>query len=87
MGVKLDYIGPKASCKHIGALCYFCKSGQLVDFLTCTEQLQKLNQPRLKRVNIIPVTELSSHKEKLLKKEYSLILSYLTMILNQVQCV
>ena len=28
--------GPKASCKHIGALCYalveFCKSGQLPDF-------------------------------------------------------
>ena len=38
-------LGPKASCEHIGALCYafdeFCKSGQLVDFLTCTEQLQK----------------------------------------------
>ena len=62
--------GPKASCKHVGALCYafaeFCKSGHLPDFLTCTEQLQKWNQPRPRKVEVIPV---SSRKNKLLKKQ------------------
>lgn len=59
--------GPKASCKHVGELCYafaeLCKSGQLLDFLTCTEQLQKWNQPRPKKL------ELGSRKNEILKKE------------------
>ena len=41
--------GPCASCKHIGALCYalanFCSSGQLPDFITCTDTLQAWNRP------------------------------------------
>ena len=37
-------MGPKASCKHIAALCYalekFSRLRQLPDFLTCTDELQ-----------------------------------------------
>lgn len=37
-GLKATY-----SCKHVGALCYvfakICKSGQVPEFLSCTEQL------------------------------------------------
>ena len=42
---------------------------RIPEFLTCTEQLQEWNQPRPKRVVVIPVVELSSRKNKLLKKE------------------
>lgn len=65
--------GPKASCKHVGAMCYalaeFCKSGRQPDFLTCTERLQEWNRPRPRRVEAIPVLELSSRKQEILKKQ------------------
>ena len=66
--------GPKASCKHVGALCYayaeFCESGRLTNFVTCTEKLQEWNVPRTHKVNVVPVAELheSSQKEILKKK-------------------
>ena len=64
--------GPKASCKHIGAMCYafaeFCKSGKLTDFLTCTEKLQEWNKPRPKKVEILPVVELTARRQEILKK-------------------
>ena len=59
--------GPTASCKHIGALCYaflnFCEHGSLPDFLTCTEQLQKWNQPRKRHLDPIPVTAIREHQQ------------------------
>ena len=68
-------MGSKASCKHIGALCYafseFCTSGCTPNFLTCTERLQEWNKPRSCCLDIIPVDELSSHRHHLLKKESS----------------
>ena len=42
------------------------------DFLTCTEQLQRWNQPRPKKLEVIPVVELGSRKDKILKKENQL---------------
>ena len=63
----------QVSCKHVRALCYavaeFCKSGQVSDFLICTEKLQEWNVPRHRKVAIIPVLELGSCKEEILKKE------------------
>lgn len=44
----------------------FCKSGHLPDFLMCTEKLQKWNQLSPKKVNVIPVVELSSQINELL---------------------
>ena len=65
--------GPKASCKHVGALCYayaeFCETGRLTDFITCTQKLQEWNVPRPRKVDVIPVIELSSRKEQILKKK------------------
>ena len=59
--------GPTASCKHIAALCYaflnFCEHGSLPDFLTCTEQLQKWNQPRKRHLDPIPVTAIREHQQ------------------------
>jgi hypothetical protein len=63
--------GPKASCNHI--LCYalaqFCVSGHTPEFLTCTERLQEWNKPRTRRVEMIPVDQLSSHRLQLLQKD------------------
>ena len=60
--------GPKASCKHVGALCYalveFCDSGKLKDLLTCTEKLQEWNKPRPCKVEPIPVVDLNSRKHE-----------------------
>lgn len=54
-------------------MCYayaeFCKSGCLSDFVTCTEKLQEWNVPRPRKVDVVPVIELSSRKEKILKKK------------------
>ncbi len=65
---------PKASCKHIGALCYafaeFCKSGKLLDLLTCTEKLQEWNRPKQKKVEVIPVLDLTARKQSILKTSY-----------------
>ena len=65
--------GPKASCKHVGALCYafaeFCSSGHIPGFLTCTERLQEWNKPRARRVEVIPVSELTSRRLQILKKD------------------
>ena len=64
--------GPKASCKHISALCYafveFCTSGHTPDFLTCTEHLQEWNIPRARRVEVIPVDQLSLRRLQIQKK-------------------
>ena len=42
--------GPLASCKNVGTLCYalveFCASGNIPEFLTCTDRLQQWNKPR-----------------------------------------
>ena len=55
--------GPTARYKHIGALCYvvisFCTLKRLPDFVTPTERLQEWNRPRPRKVEPIPVTELS----------------------------
>ena len=66
--------GPKASCKHIGAMCYalveFCKSGQIPDFLTCTDKLKQRNKWNVpKKVEIIPVDELDARRESILGKK------------------
>ena len=58
--------GPAATCKHIGALCYlfmsFCESGTIPEFFTCTQRLQEWNQPRAKKLDAKPVTDLKEHK-------------------------
>lgn len=41
----------------------------LSDFVTCTEKLQEWNVPRPRKVDVVPVIELSSRKEKILKKK------------------
>ena len=46
-------MGPHASCKHIGGLCYalqvFTRIGKYPQYLTCTDKLQEWNKPRPKR--------------------------------------
>ena len=63
-------LGPNASCKHVGALCYalveFCKSGKLPDFLTCTQKLQEWNKPRPRKLDLIQVEELTSRRKELI---------------------
>ena len=51
-------------------LCFveFCISGKLRDFLTCTDKLQAWNKPKPKKVNPIPVTDLSKRKTEITKK-------------------
>ena len=65
--------GPYASCKHIGAICYsleeFSRFGHLPEFLTCTDRLQQWNRPRPKKLDIIPVANLTSRRSELLIKE------------------
>ncbi len=63
--------GPRGSCKHIAALTYglseFCKVFEHSLSQTCTDVLQKWNQPRAKRVNPIPVDELGCRRRELTK--------------------
>ena len=51
--------GPRASCKHIAALCYaleeFEKVTRIPEFQTCTDKLQMWNQPRPRKLEPIPV--------------------------------
>ena len=65
--------GPHASCKHVAALCYalveFNRIRQLPDFQTCTDKLQEWNRPRPKKLDIIPVADLSSRRQEILKRE------------------
>ena len=67
--------GPNASCKHVGATYYalveFCKSGQLPDFLTSTQHLQEWNKPRPRKIDPIPVLELTSRRKELLRAKGS----------------
>ena len=67
--------GPKASCKHVGALCYafakFCRFGKLPEFISSTEKLQEWNQPRSRRVEVIQAIDLSSRRQEILKKDAS----------------
>ena len=64
--------GPKASCKHVGALCYafadFCRFGKLPEFITSTQKLQQWNKPRPCRVDIVPVVDLSSRRKDIQNK-------------------
>ena len=64
---------PAATCKHIVAACYavvsFCTLKRLPDFTTPTEKLQEWNRPRPRKVEPIPVTELSGHRREIKKKE------------------
>ena len=68
--------GPCASCKHIGALCYaieeFSWLKKIPDFLTCNDKLQQWNRPRPKKLEVIPVTSLSSRRRKIMNKKKSL---------------
>ena len=63
--------GPKASCKHVGALCYafaeFSNSGELPHFLTCTDKLQAWSSPKPKKVEHIPVESFSKRKDEIMK--------------------
>ena len=65
--------GPTASCKHIGAACYaivsFCTLKRLPDFLTPTEKLQEWNCSRSRKVEPIPVTELSGRRREITKRK------------------
>ena len=58
--------GPRATCKHIGGLCYwlqsFCENGTMPEFFTCTQRLQEWNKPRGRKVESLPVTDLKEHK-------------------------
>ena len=64
---------PTASCKHIGAVCYavvsFCTLKRLPDFATPTEKLQEWNRPRPRKVEPIPVTELSERRREINKRK------------------
>ena len=74
--------GPFASCKHVAALCYaleeFSRFGRVPEFLTSTEKLQQWNQPRPKKLEIIPVAELSSRRDEILKKKNDNVLFHRT---------
>ena len=62
--------GPRASCKHIAALCYaleeFTRLRQLPDFCTSTDKLQTWNQPRPQKLQPIPVENLRTHKHEIM---------------------
>ena len=68
-------VGPQATCKHVGALCYalanFCQCGQLSDFVTSTEKLKQWNRPRPKKLETMPITELGARRQVILKKARS----------------
>ena len=84
--------GPKGSCKHVGALCYafaeFCRVGKLPEFISSTQKLQEWNQPRSRRVDVIPVMDLSSRRQEILKKVIQLHnhLFLHSMILDLILC-
>ena len=63
--------GPKASCKHVGVLCYafeeFCRPGRQPEFLTCTQMLQEWNRPQFRNLEAMPVLELGSRLQEILK--------------------
>ena len=67
--------GPKASCEHVGAFCYafaeFCRFGKLPEFISSTQKLQEWNQPRSRRVEVIPAIDLSSRRQEILRKDTS----------------
>ena len=62
--------GPKASCKHIAALCYtleeFSRPRQLPDFSSCTDRLQTWNQPRPRKLLPIPVEDMRTRKHEIM---------------------
>ena len=60
--------GP-ATCEHVGAPAEFSRYGRMPDFLTCTEKLQSWNQPCPKKLDVIPVADLSLRKDKILRRE------------------
>ena len=68
--------GPFASCKHVAALCYaleeFSHFGRVPEFLTSAEKLQEWNQPQPKKLEIIPVAELSQGELKSSKKRMTI---------------
>ena len=53
---------PKASCKHLAALMYafedFCRHGYTRDIITCTDELQKWNQPAKRKSEPMKVSEM-----------------------------
>ena len=61
--------GPRASCKHIAALCYaleeFEKVTRIPEFQTCTDKLQTWNQPRPRKLDPIPVESLRIRKQEI----------------------
>ena len=61
--------GPKASCKHIAALCYaleeFSKVSTLPELITCTDKLQSWNQPRPRKLKAVPVDSLRQRQQEL----------------------
>ena len=65
-------MGPHASYKHIGGLCYaleeFTRIGKCPEYLTCTDKLQQWNKPRPKKIDILPVTDLTSIRDDILQK-------------------
>ena len=65
--------GPTASCKHLGGLCFaleeFSRLGEIPDYIACTSKLQEWNKPRPKKLDILPVTNLSARRDTILLKE------------------
>ena len=62
--------GPRASCKHIAALCYaleeFARLKQLPSFQTSTERLQTWNQPRPRKFQPIPVESMRARMHEIM---------------------
>ena len=62
-------MGPKASCKHIAALCYaleeFSRLRQLPEFVMCTDKLQSWNRPRPRKLQAISVEALHQREHEL----------------------
>ena len=59
--------GPHGSCKHIATLCYaldtFCKTGEIPDYVTCTDREQVWNRPpKPKKIKPVPAQELQFKK-------------------------
>ena len=60
--------GPRALCY---ALTNFCSSGQLLDFITCTDTLQAWNKPCPKKHDPITVDHLKSKRMEILDQPSS----------------
>ena len=62
--------GPRASCKHIAALCYaleeFGRLKQIPSFHTCMDRPQTWNQPRPRKLQPIPVESLHTRMHKIM---------------------